>query len=315
MTDQDHLLLVAQNLEAHLDELGGCCDIHRYYNTSDKEALLDQVGSKIRVVGTNGHDGCSRALMERLPNLEMIGCYGVGYDSIDVEAARERGICVTNTPDVLSDAVAELTVGLMVALARRIPQSDQFVRAGQWTSSNAYPLTMELTGRTVGILGLGRIGKEIASRLQAMKMRVIYHGRSRQVDQPYVYYDDLEQMASAADWLVVIMPGEPGTEGLVSESVLKALGPDGNLVNVARGALVDEPALVKSLESGELGGAALDVFAGEPAVPQALFKMDNVVLSPHAASATVKTRAAMGNLVIRNILAHLQGRPLLTQVA
>ncbi len=222
---------------------------------------------------------------------------------------------MTNTPDVLSDAVAELTVGLMISLARQIPQSDRFVRDGKWTPLNGYPLTQELTGRTVGILGLGRIGQEIANRLQAMKMRVIYHGRNCQADKPYVYYAELEEMAKDSDWLVVIMPGGPGTQGIVSESVMRALGPNGNLVNVGRGPLVDELALVRLLENGELGGAALDVFAREPSVPEALMGMDNVVLSPHAASATVKTRQAMGSLVIANIMAHLNGMPLITQVA
>ncbi|NKB75813.1 MAG: 2-hydroxyacid dehydrogenase [Gammaproteobacteria bacterium] len=315
MTEKDHVLLVSQNIEDHLDEFGGRCEFHRYYNAQDKEALLDEVGSKIRIVGTNGHDGCSREMMDKLPNLEMIGCYGVGYDAIDIDAAREKGVRVTNTPDVLSDAVAELAVGLMIALARQIPQSDRFVRDGKWTPANGYPLTTELTGRTVGILGLGRIGQEIANRLQAMKMRVIYHGRNQQLDKPYVYYDDLEAMARDSDWLVVIMPGGPGTSGIVSESVMRALGSNGNLVNVGRGPLVDEAALVKLLESGDLGGAALDVFAKEPSIPDALINMHNVVLSPHAASATVKTRLAMGSLVIANILAHLNGRPLITQVA
>ena len=196
--------------------------------------------------------------MDQLPNLEMIGCYGVGYDSIDIAEAKKRGIRVTNTPDVLSDAVAELTVGLMIALAREIPQSDRFVRNGEWTAANGYPLTAELTGRTVGILGLGRIGQEIANRLQAMKMRVVYHGRNEQKDKPYVYFSDLETMAAKSDWMVVIMPGAPGTKGIVSESVMRALGPNGRLVNVARGNLVDEEALIRLLENGDLGGAALD---------------------------------------------------------
>jgi lactate dehydrogenase-like 2-hydroxyacid dehydrogenase len=315
MSSTNHLLLVSQNLENHLQEFAGRCTPHRYYNADDRDSLLATIGDKIRIVGTNGHDGCSRELMQRLPNLEMIGCYGVGYDAIDIDAAKNLGIRVTNTPDVLSDAVAELTVGLMISLGRKIPQSDQFIRNGEWSPLNAYPLTAELTGKTVGILGLGRIGKEVARRLQAMKMHVIYHGRSDQADEPYVYFDDLEKMASKSDWLVVIMPGDPGTEGIVSERVLAALGPKGNLVNIARGSLVDESALVRLLANGELGGAALDVFEKEPIVPAGLLTMDNVVLSPHAGSATVKTRAAMGDLVIRNILAHLDGKPLLTQVA
>ena len=314
MSEKKHLLLLAQNLEGHLDELGGNCEVHRYYNAEDKPGLLKAIGDKVTLVGTNGHDGCPRDVMAQLPNLEMIGCYGVGYDAIDIVEAKRRGIRVTNTPDVLSDAVAELAVGLMVALARQIPQSDRFVREGKWTPSNGYPLTSELTGRTVGILGLGRIGQEIALRLQGMKMRVVYHGRTEQKDKPFVYFSDLETMASKCDWLVVSMPGSPGTEGIVSESVLRALGPDGRFVNVARGNLVDESALIRLLQSGELGGAALDVFENEPTVPESLRQMDQVVLSPHAASATHKTRAGMGSLVIQNFLAHINGDPLITQV-
>ena len=314
MTDKTHLLLVSDNLESHLHQLQDHFEVHRYYNAEDPQALIEQVADKISIVGTNGHVGCSRQLMDQLPHLQMIGCYGVGYDSIDIAAARERGIPVTNTPDVLSDAVAELAVGLMIALARQIPQSDRFVREGMW-QSGGYPLTAELTGRTVGIIGLGRIGKEIATRLQAMKMRVIYHGRSHQTDQPYVYYPDLEQMAADAHWMVAIMPGDPGTEGMISESVLRALGKEGRFVNVARGSLVDEPALIRLLQNGELGGAALDVFAEEPNVPNELIEMENVVLSPHAASATTKTRQAMGGLVVQNILAQIAGKPLITRVA
>ena len=310
----EHLLLMAGNLENHLDQLQGRCHIHRWYETKDREALLDETGGQVRIVGTNGHVGVPAEVMQRLPGLEMIGCYGVGYDAIDVDAARARGIMVSNTPDVLSDAVAELALGLMIALARRIPQSDRFVRDGSWLEGD-YPLTAELSGRTVGIVGLGRIGKEVARRLQAMKMRVVYHGRREQPHEPYQYYDDLVSMAAAVDWLVLCLPGGKDAKHVVSAEVLAALGSDGCLVNVARGSVVDEAALVSALGSGQLGGAALDVFADEPRVPAALLQADNVVLSPHAASATGKTRGAMGDLVIRNILAFLDGMPLPTRVA
>jgi lactate dehydrogenase-like 2-hydroxyacid dehydrogenase len=221
---------------------------------------------------------------------------------------------VTNTPDVLSDAVAELAVGLMIALCRRIPQADAHVRAGRWLAGG-FGLTGELTGAHAGILGLGRIGKEIARRLQAMRMRVSYHGRNRQPHEPYLYYPELAAMAADVDWLVVVAPGSAASRGIVSRAVLEALGPGGALVNVARGSLVDEPALVELLTAGRLGGAALDVFADEPRVPEALLGMPNVVLSPHQGSATEKTRAAMGDLVIRNLAAHFAGKPLLTPVA
>jgi lactate dehydrogenase-like 2-hydroxyacid dehydrogenase len=202
----------------------------------------------------------------------------------------------------------------MIALARRIPGADRFVREGKWPAGG-YPLQRELTGKTVGILGLGRIGREIAMRAQAMKMRVVYNGRHRQPREPYVYYDDLTAMARDADWLVVIAPGGKATEGIVSRQVLEALGPEGFLVNLGRGTLIDEPAMVEMLKSGALGGAALDVFADEPNVPEALFGLDNVVLSPHQGSATAETRDLMGQLLVDNLKAHFAGEPLLSRVA
>jgi lactate dehydrogenase-like 2-hydroxyacid dehydrogenase len=287
--------------------------IHRYWEAADKAALLARAGGQVRGVATNGHAGCSRAIIEALPKLEVIASYGVGYDAVDVPACKERGVRLTNTPDVLNDAVAEVTLGLMIALCRRIPQADAYVRAGKWLAGG-YPLTGELTGARVGILGLGRIGKEIARRCQAFKMRVAYHGRHEQPYEPYEYYASIEAMARDVDWLVVIAPGSPETRGIVSRAVMEALGPEGCLVNVARGSLVDEPAMVELLQSGALGGAALDVFEDEPRVPRALFALDNVVLAPHQGSATRKTRTAMGDLVVQNLAAHFAGRPLLTPV-
>ena len=310
----DHLLLMSANLESHLDSLKGRCEIHRYYNAPDPDALLSEIGEQVRLLGTNGHVGCPPEVMDRLPNLGLIGCYGVGYDAIDLNATRSRGISVTNTPEVLNDAVAELALGLMFALARRIPQSDRYVREGRWLQGE-YPLTNELTGRVAGILGMGRIGKEVARRLQAMKMRVVYHGRRAQANEPFEYFDNLEAMAAAVDWLIVCLPGGASTDGIVSQAVLEALGSKGQLVNVARGSVVDQPALVTALEQGSLGGAALDVFVDEPRVPEPLIAMDNVVLSPHAASATHKTRHDMGELVIANLIAYLDGNPLITQIA
>jgi lactate dehydrogenase-like 2-hydroxyacid dehydrogenase len=285
--------------------------VHRLHEAADRDALIASLADRVRGIA-GGH--VNARLMDRLPRLEIIANLGVGYDSIDVTAARARNIRVTNTPDVLNDAVAEITIGLMIALARRIPQADAFVRAGKWPEG-AYPLCGELNGRTVGIVGLGRIGKEIALRAQAMKMRVVYHGRHRQTDQPYVYYGSLADMARDADWLVVIAPGGAQTDGLVSRAVLEALGPEGYLVNMARGSLVDEPALVEMLQAGRLGGAALDVFVDEPRVPEALFGLDNVVLSPHQGSATQQTRDKMGALVVANLDAHFAGEPLPSAVA
>jgi lactate dehydrogenase-like 2-hydroxyacid dehydrogenase len=287
--------------------------VHRLWQAPDKAVLLAAHGGAIRGVATNGHAGLPPAVMAALPRLEVIASYGVGYDAIDIPACRARGIKVSNTPDVLNDAVAEITLGLMIALCRRLPQADRFVREGRWLHGN-YPLTAELTGATAGILGLGRIGKEIARRLVAMKLRVVYHGRRRQADQPYDFFDDLVAMARACDWLVVIAPGAAETRGLVSRQVLEALGPKGCLVSMARGSLVDEAALVELLVNGGLGGAALDVFAEEPRVPEALLALENVVLSPHQGSATERTRRAMGDLVVRNLAAHFAGQPLSTPV-
>lgn len=284
--------------------------VHKLHEAKDKDALLAEIGPRVRAVAGGN---VSAQLMDKLPKLEIIANFGVGYDTIDTKAAKERNIRVTNTPDVLNDAVAELTIGLMISLARRMPQADRFVREGKWPGAS-FGLFSELTGKTVGILGLGRIGKEIAVRAQAMKMRVVYHGRRQQANQPYIYYSDLTDMARDSDWLVLIAPGGKGTDGIVSRKVLEALGPEGRLVNVARGTLVDEAAMVEMLASGALGGAALDVFEKEPQVPEALFGLDNVVLSPHQGSATHQTREQMGALVVANLDAHFAGDPLISAV-
>lgn len=286
--------------------------VHKLFEAQDQAAFLKEVGPRVRAIAAGG--SIDAALIAALPKLEIISSFGVGYDSIDIAAAKARDIRVTNTPDVLNDAVAELAIGLMLALSRRIPRADVFVRAGRWARGESLPFTFELTGRTVGILGLGRIGKEIATRAQGLKMRVAYHGRYRQEKVPYAFYDKLEDMARDCDWLVIMAPGGKGTQGLVSRQVLEALGPKGMLVNIARGSLVDQEALVDLLQAGKLGGAALDVFADEPNVPEALFGMDNVVLSPHVGSATQQTRDAMGALVVANLEAHFKGEPLLSAV-
>ena len=287
--------------------------LHRLWQHADARAFLDQSGRGIRAIATDGAFGCPAWVMDLLPDLEIIGNFGVGYDSVDIPAAKTRGIVVTNTPDVLNDAVAELAIGLMLALGREIAEADRFVRAGRWLDGG-HALTREFRGSTVGIVGLGRIGKEIAARAVAMKATVVYHGRAQQPGVPYRFYADLAAMAAACDWLVIAVPGGAGTQGLVSRDVLEALGSDGMVVNVARGSVVDQDALVEMLRSGALAGAALDVFADEPNVPPELFGMDHVVLSPHMASATHRTRWQMGDLVVRNLAAHFAGKPLLTPV-
>ena len=284
--------------------------VHKLHEQPDPAAWLKANGSRIRAIAGGSVDA---KLLAQLPNLEIIANFGVGYDNIDVKAAKAANVRVTNTPDVLNDAVAELAIGLMIALGRRIVVADKFVRAGKWPSTN-FGFSSEMTGKTIGILGLGRIGKEIAARAQALKMRVVYYGRHRQPSVPHIFYDNLVDMARDSDWLVIIAPGGKSTEGIVSREVLEALGPEGRLVNVARGTLIDQPAMVELLANGGLGGAALDVFDGEPEVPAELMSLDNVVLSPHHASATRQTRDAMGALLVANLDAHFAGEPLPSQV-
>ncbi|QDZ09312.1 2-hydroxyacid dehydrogenase [Devosia ginsengisoli] len=311
MTDKSIEILQTGKLLASCEAaLAERYTVHKLHEEADPKAWLAANGSRIRA---HAGSGVQADLMDALPNLEIIASFGVGYDNIDTRTAKARNIRVTNTPNVLNDAVAELTIGLMIALARRIPQADQYVRQGKWLSGSM-PLFSELTGKTVGILGLGRIGKEIAARAQAMKMRVVYHGRKRQPSEPHVFYDNLTDMARDSDWLVIIAPGGKGTERIVSRDVLTALGPKGMIVNVARGTLIDEPAMLDLLQNGGLGGAALDVFEDEPEVPSGFLALDNVVLSPHQGSATVQTRDAMGALLVANLEAHFAGEPLISAV-
>ena len=288
-------------------------NVHNYFGAEDKAALLDQVAERITYVATDAGVGFPIELADRMPNLKFVSNYGVGYDGLPIKALLDRGVPVTNTPGVLNDAVAELAVGLMLALAREIPQIDAGVRAGEWTKSEIR-LTGQLAGSKAGILGLGRIGKEIASRLIPMKVDVSYHGRSEQADVPYAYYADLTEMARNVDWIVCITPGGAGTKHIVNKEVLKALGPHGAVVNVARGSVIDEQALVDALKSGAVGGAALDVFENEPTPHPDLLSMKNVVLQAHQGSGTVATRTAMAQLVLDNMADHMAGRPLKTQV-
>lgn len=286
--------------------------VHRLWEAQDEAAFL-AAHEGARFMATDGHHGCSAARMDALPALEVVASYGVGYDAIDVEAASERGVKVTNTPDVLNDCVAELGLGLMIALCRRIPQAHRYVEDGRWPEG-PFPLTGELTGAKLGLLGMGRVGREIARRALAFKMEVSYHARSPKPDLPHTYHEDLVAMAREVDWLLVIAPATPATRHIVSREVMEALGPRGSLVNIARGSLVDEAALTDLLEGGALGAAALDVFEDEPRVSARLRGLPDVVLSPHQGSATIRTRALMGDLVVRNLRAHAAGRPLETPV-
>lgn len=253
------------------------------------------------------------ALVAALPRLRVICNHGVGYDNIDLEACRDRGIAVSNTPEVLDAAVAETALGLLLATVRRLPQADRFVREERW-AEGAFPLTAQVSGSRVGIVGLGRIGTALAELLTAMGCTVGYHNRREVAGSPYTYHPRLTDLASAVDALVLVVPGGPSTAGLVGAEVLDALGPDGVLVNVARGSVVDEEALVAALEQGRLGAAGLDVYAAEPQVPAALRAMDQVVLLPHVGSATRPTRAAMRELTLRNLDTFLRTGSLVTPV-
>ena len=304
------VLITQPQPKSCVDALKQHFTVHTLVGAADPDAVLAEIGGRVRGIAGGKVTG---AMIGKMPKLEIIAASGVGTDSIDVATAKTRGIRVTNTPNVLNDAVAEITIGLMLALSRRLPQSDRFVRNGEWLQGQ-YPLGREIGGKTVGILGLGGIGKEIARRAEAMKMRVVYFGRTEQ-PVPYRYYADLVAMARDVDWLVVIAPGGKGTERIVSREVLEALGPDGSLVNVARGSLVDQEALVELLASGGLGGAALDVFDKEPNVPEALLGLDNVVLSPHQGGRSVESREAVGAIVVENLVAHFAGKPLISPVA
>ncbi len=288
--------------------------LHKLWEAGDQDALLAEVGPSVRAVVTNGIAGIKGEMIERLPKLEIVGVLGVGVDSVDLETAKARGVRVTNTPDVLTVGVAELALAILLDVARKITWNDRYLREGRWPKEGDPPLSNSLSGRTLGVLGMGRIGQAIAERAKAFGMEIIYGGPNRKADLPYDYHGDPVDLAKAADVLMVSCKGGAETAGLVSAEVIDAVGPKGWLINVSRGSVVDEPALIDALENGRLGAAGLDVFAKEPDVPAALIAMDNVVLQPHQGSACVETRDAMGNLVLDNLSAHFAGRPLPTAV-
>lgn len=297
------------------DRLDDAYVLHRLWQASDPERLLAEVGPRVRAAVTNGIVGIKGDVIEALPALEIIGVFGVGVDAVDLPTARARGVRVTNTPDVLTEGVAELAMALLLAVARRIPFNDRYVRAGRWPNEGDPALASSLADRRLGIVGLGRIGRRVAQLAEAFGMVICYAGPRRKDDVAWRYYGDLVEMAREVDCLMLTCKGGAETAGLIGREVIEALGPAGWLINVARGTVVDEPALVDALVRGRLGAAGLDVFAREPHVPEALLGLDNVVLQPHQGSASEETRAAMGRLVLDNLEAHFAGRPLLTPVA
>jgi lactate dehydrogenase-like 2-hydroxyacid dehydrogenase len=271
------------------------------------------LADKITHVCTNGHDGVKPDIMAGLPNLKHISCYGVGYDAIDTTEAVKRGIVVTHTPNVLNAEVATTAVLLMLACYREMLRDDAHVRSGNWEANGNAPLTRSAENQTIGILGLGRIGQAIADKLAPWNPTIVYHTRTKK-DVAYKYYDDLKAMAADCDVLVCITPGGAATNKIVNADVLEALGPQGTLINVSRGSVVDEAALITALQSGKLGWAGLDVFEQEPHVPQALRDLPNTVLLPHVGSATIDTRAAMGGLTVDNLLQHLDSSTVISPV-
>lgn len=280
---------------------------------AERAAFIDRIAPGVRGVFTTGVTGIDAALAGRLPNLEIVAVHGVGVDAVAFDALAPRGIHVTNTPDVLTEDVADLAAGLLLAMARRLPQLDRHVRAGGWEAKQPLQPSRSLRGKVAGIVGLGRIGRAVATRLESFGMQIRYFQRST-ADCPYPRSASLLDLARDSDYLVVCAPGGAATRAMIDTAVLDALGPQGTLVNIARGSLVDETALIAALQEGRLGGAALDVFADEPRVPAALRELDNVVLTPHVGSFTVETRTAMGMLAAANLEAHFAGQPLPTPV-
>jgi hydroxypyruvate reductase len=294
------------DVEAQLD---AAYSVHRFYPASNRAALLSQVGHRVRAVITGGRTGISNELMDGLPELQIIAINGIGTDAVDLDRVRQRGIRVSTTPDVLTDDVADMAIALLLAAARLICVNDRFVRDGRWPHGHP-PLGTKVSGKQLGILGLGRVGRAVARRAEGFGMAIAYCDPHQISEVSYRHQPDLVALATDSDFLVIAASGGPGSRGIVERRVLDALGPRGILVNVARGGIVDEPALIAALTERRLGAAGLDVFQHEPEVPQALWTLDNVVLQPHRASATVETRRAMADLVLANLAAHFAGREL-----
>jgi lactate dehydrogenase-like 2-hydroxyacid dehydrogenase len=314
MMSKAEILMTAPMMPIVIDALDQAFTLHRLWEHGDRGSFLHEIGPRIRGVATSTLYGRMDAtLFDHLPNLEIVSSFGVGYDNVDVTEAAKRKVIVTNTPDVLNDEVADLTLGLLLATLRKIPQADRYLREGQWLKAS-FPLSPTLRERKVGIVGLGRIGKAIAKRLEGFDVSIAYHGRTQQEGVAYTYYPTLIGLAEACDVLIVITPGGAGTRHIIDADVLKALGSNGVLINVARGSVVDEQALIAALQSGTILSAGLDVYEDEPRVPQELIDMEHVVLLPHIASGSVHTRNAMGQLVADNLTAWFNGKGPLTPV-
>lgn len=295
-----------------IERLEQSYQLHRFVPGQSLE-LIASMAPAIQAIVANGESRVTADFLARFPAARILAVFGVGYDGVDTAAARAQGISVTHTPDVLTDDVADLAIALMLAAARAVPAADRFVRAGKWLLGS-FPLSRKVSGARLGIVGLGRIGSAIAQRAAGFKMEISYWARQPKPSLPYAFYPSPQALATAVDILVVSTVGGQPTRGMINADVLEALGPHGILVNVARGSVIDEKALVSALLSKKIAAAGLDVFADEPRVPEELLRMDNVVLTPHMASATLETRIAMSDMVMRNLAAHFEGKPLISPV-
>ena len=313
--EKPDVLMVGARKPVMMKGFDGKVNLHHWLELKDKDAFVKENGGKIRAIAiAYTANKVDESFLKQFPKLEQVSSFGVGYDHIDAKWAGAHGIVVTNTPDVLNEEVADTAIGLLLCTVREFPQSERYLRAGKWLQGH-YPLTKAtLRDRTVGMVGMGRIGKAIARRLDAFGVPVVYHSRNPQSGVTYKYYPKLLDMARDVDTLMVIVPGGPSTQNMINAEVLKTLGPRGVVVNMARGSVVDEPALIEALKNRTIYSAGLDVFAKEPHVPKELIEMDHIVLFPHLGSSTEVTRAAMDQLVVDNILAWAAGKPPLTPV-
>ena len=306
------LLVLAPLPDFLADPLRARFEFLEYHNAPDKAALLREHGGRVRAVVGAGGTNYSVEILDQLPAVEIIAVFGVGYDGVPLDYCRARGIRVTNTPDVLTDEVADTAAALVLMTSRKLIAANRYLHAGKWQSGN-FELSSTLRGKVAGIFGLGRIGKAIAHRLEAFGMSIAYHGRSPQ-DVAYRFHDSLTSLARESDFLIVACPGGAETKHRVNGEVLEALGADGTLINIARGSIVDEAALITALQNHTIKAAGLDVFENEPQVPAELCALENAVLLPHVGSATRETRGAMADLVVQNLAAHFAGEPLITAV-
>jgi hydroxypyruvate reductase len=306
------IIITAAGHKGTLERLQNEFNAVKLWEAPDRDAAL-KATAHVRALAHFGGSKVDGKLMDALPKLEIISNFGVGVDQIDLDAAKKRKIIVTNTPDVLNDCVSDTAIALVLNTLRKFPQSESYLRSGFWPTRGTYPLTTSVGGKTLGILGLGRIGEAIAKRAQAFGMKIRYHNRNKK-NVPYPYDADPATLAKNSDVLLAVTPGGAGTAKLVDAKVLDALGPQGYQVNVARGSVVDELVLLRYLQEKRIAGAGLDVYEHEPQVPPGFFALDNAVLFPHVASATVETRKAMGDLQVENLHLHFSGKPVKTPV-